>query len=204
MSQKRIAIIEDDSNMRFFYKSALGRSYELDFYERLADVSLTNWNYQLTIADMVLPDGILSDSLPELFALNQPVLIVSSLDEMSAMRRTRILGGVDYLVKPLTENELLFKVENILSRECGLLALPNIEGLTPKEEKILQFLSQKPDRGCSRRDLQDAIWRSTTVQPNTLEVHLSNLRKKILPLGYTIVASELGEISLIRSDTVDQ
>lgn len=73
--------------------------------------------------------------------------------------------------------------------------------LRPKEAELLDLLSRDPSRVCSREELSRRLWEGETPPSgNVLEVHLTNLRKKLAAVaphlkiravrgqGYTLVA----------------
>lgn len=121
-------------------------------------------------------------------------------------------GADDYVVKPFSYPVLLAKVRAMLRRaargkkkasvfKAGDLEL-NLEGrtikikgkpvkLTSKEFDLLHTLASKPGKVLSLNSLLEAVWGYNTADyndPHTVEVHVSNLRRKIGALGKRIKA----------------
>lgn len=113
------------------------------------------------------------------------------------------LGADDYLIKPFSYQVLLAKIKLLLRRfknetaagtkikRAGLEL--NIDGraaklhgralrLTPKEFDLLALLISKEGRVLTFNSLLETIWGYNTADyndPHTIEVHISNLRKKL-------------------------
>ena len=125
-------------------------------------------------------------------------LIVSRTDSLDQMRDLASLGAVDFLLKPLRPNELIFRSERALSEVLGgpIEILPStvdgvsVPGLTFKERQLLAIFILQPERAVRRTDLFGAIWKNISVNKKTLDVHLFNLRRKLHPLGLDIVSQD--------------
>ncbi|HCC46789.1 MAG TPA: DNA-binding response regulator [Elusimicrobia bacterium] len=121
-------------------------------------------------------------------------------------------GADDYVVKPFSYPVLLAKAKAMLRRaargkkktdvmKAGVLEL-NLEGrtiklkgkpvkLTSKEFDLLHTLVSKPGKVLSLNSLLEAVWGYNTADyndPHTVEVHVSNLRRKIGTFGKRIQA----------------
>ena len=142
-----------------------------------------------------------------------PVIImtgkkVSEADHLSGYG----YGADDYVVKPFSYALLLAKVKAMLRRAArgkkkeavkkkGDLEL-NLEArtikikgkpvkLTSKEFDLLHTLTANPGRVLSLNSLLEAVWGYNTADyndPHTVEVHVSNLRRKIGAFGKRIKA----------------
>ncbi len=115
-------------------------------------------------------------------------------------------GGDDYLVKPFSNAELLFRVKALL-RRCYQYQLNikednsiykidniilnektktvtidnNVIILTPIEYELLRLMMKYPNKVFSVQNLYESIWNQdyTYIDNNTIVVHISNLRRKI-------------------------
>ncbi|MBI5742954.1 MAG: response regulator transcription factor [Elusimicrobia bacterium] len=121
-------------------------------------------------------------------------------------------GADDYVIKPFSYPVLLAKVKAMLRRASrgkkkeaikkqGALEL-NLEArtiklkgkpvkLTSKEFDLLNTLTSNPGRVLSLTSLLEAVWGYNTADyndPHTVEVHVSNLRRKIGLFGKRIKA----------------
>lgn len=121
-------------------------------------------------------------------------------------------GADDYVIKPFSYPVLLAKVKAMLRRaskakkkaavkKAGPLEI-DAEGrtiklrgrpvkLTSKEFDLLNTLVSKPGKVLSLNSLLEAVWGYNTADyndPHTVEVHVSNLRRKIGAFGKRIKA----------------
>jgi DNA-binding response OmpR family regulator len=212
--RQRIAIIEDDTYCRFVYEDILSERYDIVFYESLSDFKKVNWQdfcaqYDLFIVDLFLSDGSFVDYLSNSGDLKDlakmPFIIVSVNDEVEMLRLCFEYGAIDYLTKPFNKNQLLIKIEHFFSQKAEhQQTQPNQEfkldhyhmtlssgdrqfqNLTPKEFNILSLLLDAPSRRLTRENIYESLWNSSKVSAKTIDVHLSNLRRKIQTSGLTI------------------
>lgn len=170
---------------------------------------LTREAVDVVILDILLPGSDGYSVLEEIRAPNHPkrevaVLMLSALDTIEDRVRGLRRGADDYLVKPFALAELVARI-GALWRRAGIralelraadvrLSLDKMEAwrgdlpldLTPKELLLLQALLENRARVVSRGALMQRVW-GEAVDPNTLEVHVSSLRRA------------LGEPPLIRT-----
>ena len=107
-----------------------------------------------------------------------PFLVISSVQDLDAIRFCFDNGVTDYLVKPVVKNEVLIKVENalvgrgnaILGMERRELSLDGvkIDNLTSKQIQVLSLFLNSPSRVVNRTDILDKVWGNTTVHPKTI------------------------------------
>ena len=130
-----------------------------------------------------------------------PIIILSALGSEDEKVRGLELGADDYLVKPIGTRELIARVESALRRAQasplepkgtyadGVLTihLDSLEtfvagkkvDLTPKEMRLLVFLTQRPGRVVSVQDLLVGVWGSRHYSEESVKWHVASLRKKI-------------------------
>ncbi|MGL4754863.1 MAG: winged helix-turn-helix domain-containing protein, partial [Aeromonadaceae bacterium] len=104
----------------------------------------------------------------------------------------------DYMVKPFHKEELLARLNALLRRSAGFIA-PQIQAgpyrldllrkelqiddqtvvLTHFEYTILEYLMRKSGQVVSKQQLMDQLYGDGEGDPNTLEVLVSRLRKKL-------------------------
>lgn len=128
-----------------------------------------------------------------------PVLVISALSAVDERIRGLKAGGDDYLVKPFAMAELAARVEALLRRlddvrtttlRIGSLEMDLVERtvrrggrsieLLPREFKLLEYFVRRPDQVVTRAMLLEDVWHYTFIpQTNVVDVHISNLRRKI-------------------------
>lgn len=219
VSDRTIWIIEDDPGAQFVYKESLSHRYTLKIIPTLTEFEtlLKGGAHpipDLIIADIRLPDGTFLDYLASSECdpmLSSPFMVVSSIDDIDALRFCFEEGALDYLTKPFGRAELVIKVERLLSshrrrdealRACYRSSDPKAQknqlyfdlkdSLTNKESEILALFIETQEAQLSRKYIYETIWKDISVHPKTLDVHLYNLRRKLKTLGYDICSTGTG------------
>jgi len=205
----KVWAIEDDPGCRFLYEEVLGPRYALTVFTRLAAfraaIDQAPEAPALIVADLCLPDGmflqILQSKSQNTRPTEIPLIVVSSIGGEAELHACFDYGATDYLVKPFNKNELLVKVERCIAHakarshqvtidpttmtivtNSGKASVP----LTARELQIVTLLHAEMPRPIAREQIVNVVWNKTTVSPKTLDVHLFNLRQKLLPLGLAI------------------
>lgn len=219
VQNKSLWILEDDKGCRFVYEQTLDHRYQTRYFEKIEEFTTALKQQKekgaglpsLIIADLMLSDGnflhFLTDSESDILAI--PFIIVSSIDDIDALRFCFKEGALDYLTKPFKKNELLVKIENVLA---GLKARPaadvtldkrveidgvEVKDLTTKQMQLVNLFLDSQDRTVSRNDILEKVWGDTTVHPKTVDVHLYNLRRKLHGHGFMIRSDGGGRWSLL-------
>jgi two-component system, OmpR family, response regulator QseB len=203
-----ILLVEDDLELGNGVRIALAdQGFSVVWVRRLTDaeheleVSLTD----LVLLDLGLPDG---DGLALLKKLRRelktlPVLILTARDALDDRLTGLDCGADDYLVKPFALAELLSRIRALARRSFGsvfgfegeAIALrglvlmeakqrATVDGavveLSRSEFLLLSILVKRADRVVTRRTLEEQVLPGgLNNESNVLDVHISNLRKKI-------------------------
>lgn len=218
MLPKKLWIIEDMEDLQPIYLNIFDETQlEISFFKSFDDFS---HKYQqakdlpnLIIADIMLEDGHFFKLLNEAdIALNVPFMVVSADDEYETISNAFEAGAIDYVLKPLKYNEVRAKVERHLLKieEKFLESSKSLEALqidltnfTNKEVKIIENFNIKEDKTLNRNEIVNLIWKNIAIHPNTLDVHIYNLRKKLKEFDYGIKSIGNGNFTFIdnRSET---
>jgi DNA-binding response OmpR family regulator len=202
----KILLIDDDKHICTFLKQALEEEcFEVDVAndgEKGSFLGKTN-EYDLIILDYALPSKDGKTICKELRKddQNYPILMLSV--QASPLTKAELLncGADDYLAKPFSFEELLARVKALLRRapeiKSDVIRAGNLtidvnsqivkkEGkeidLTPKEYMLLEYLAKNKERVVSRAKIMEHVWdMNADMFSNTIEAHISNLRKKIDP-----------------------
>ncbi|MBY0454810.1 MAG: response regulator [Burkholderiaceae bacterium] len=200
----RILLIEDDLPLASALVSFLNdRDYVCECAHSLAQARalLPAAAWSAVLLDWELPDGeglsllpLLRRKLPD-----SPIVVLTARDQISDRIRGLDAGADDYLVKPFDPEELLARLRAVERRRSGVGSATMVLGnlvidlgrhsvlvedqpveLTAKEWALLRVLASRPDRIHTRDSLQDALYgMDDDTDSNTLEVFISNLRRKI-------------------------
>ncbi|MBA1274643.1 response regulator transcription factor [Stutzerimonas azotifigens] len=156
------------------------------------------------ILDVMLPDGSGLELLKQLRSEHPelPVLMLSARGEPLDRILGLELGADDYLAKPCDPRELTARLRAVLRRSLnpstpsqlelgdlsysparGIATLGNVEvSLTLSEGRILEALLSNPGEPIDKQALaQLALGRKLTLYDRSLDMHVSNLRRKLGP-----------------------
>jgi two-component system, OmpR family, response regulator len=198
-----ILLVEDESELANEIKLELER---LGYLVRTASIIEAADAARVGDAAMMIMDRMVfgEDSLKTLEVLRKegvkvPVLVISALSSIDEKVHGLKAGGDDYLAKPFAMVELAARVEALLRRlddvrttklRVGDLEMDLIEqtvhrgdtriDLLPREFKLLEYFLRHPGQVITRAMLLRDVWQyHFTLETNVVDVHISNLRKKI-------------------------
>ncbi|MCZ7598635.1 MAG: response regulator [Gammaproteobacteria bacterium] len=200
----RILLVEDDPNLGWATADGLRGAFAVDWVKSAekADAALATTPYDCVVLDIVLPGDSGLDLLRRLRAQKcaVPVIMLTARDAVEHRVAGLNAGADDYLVKPFDLDELLARctalirrargpADNIVewgdirfdieSRDCerGGEAVP----LSGRERDILFILMTNIGRAVSKSRIESHIydWSSELIESNTVEVHVSSLRRKL-------------------------
>jgi two-component system OmpR family response regulator/two-component system response regulator QseB len=204
MPLMRLLLAEDDPQLGDGLTVGLRQDgYAVDWVKDgvAADLALQNESYDLLVLDLGLPRLAGMEVLGRLRGRGQtmPVLILTALDATGDKIAGLDAGADDYLVKPVSLDELAARVRALARRAAGR-AVPllrhgdlvldpaahqvTIAGapveLSVREFSLLLALVENAGRVMTRAQLETALygWRDEP-DSNALEVHVHHLRKKL-------------------------
>lgn len=205
-------ILEPDAEAFAAYKECLGGSYlvqEIELVTTLLKRLQNDEKPDALIAETNSEGGHIIEYLNR-FTLDIPVIVSTSHDSRGLIEQAFESGCKDVLVKPISRNELLVKLERALNSAKQPLSRNDdklhtdqsrmrvtVEGkseqLTPKEMQIVVLLKKQPQ---SRNDIMTYIWEDTNVSRKAFDVHLFHLRRKLDHLGVSITLNKDGLYSI--------
>ncbi|MGV8954133.1 MAG: response regulator transcription factor [Cypionkella sp.] len=210
----RILVIEDDKVIGSAVREQIeadGHSVDLAGRLDAAADALAGASYDLLLLDLMLPDGRGIPFLKSLRAKGStvPVIILTALDQISDRIEGLNAGADDYLVKPFDLAELSARIGSVARRYSGnpnpVLTLGNLTidqaarsvqsngkpiALTSREWVLFEAFLQNPLHLLSKAKLEERLYSfDAEVESNTIEVHISRLRKK---LGAQVILTERG------------
>lgn len=210
----RILLIEDDMILgAALYDQIASDGHSVDWAKRLdaASDAISGAQFDLILLDLMLPDGRGLPFLRKLRARGDvtPVMILTALDQVSDRIEGLNAGADDYLVKPFDLAELSARIGAVARRYSGnpnpiishgLLDIDiaarsiyrqgRAVALTAREWCLFEAFLARPGQLLSKGQLEEKLYSyDATVESNTIEVHVSRLRKK---LGAGIIETERG------------
>src|ERR687884_1807690 len=202
-NKARVLVVEDDGDIA----EVLRRSLRLDGYEvRLAGDGVqaldesSLFEPDAVVLDLGLPrlDGI--EVCRQLRKDGDvPILMLTARDGVDARVQGLDSGADDYLVKPFERQELLARLRALLRRRpprgSAFLTVGDLRlnpdtrevargdrqiELTGREFELLEYLMRNERLVVSRESLLENVWGyQVLVETNTIEVFVSNLRRKL-------------------------
>jgi len=210
----RVLLVEDDTILGAAVRDQIrADGHSVDWVTRLdaADDHLASASYDLILLDLMLPDG---RGIPFLRGLRargdvSPVIILTALDQISDRIEGLNAGADDYMVKPFDLSELSARLKAVARRYFGnpnpLIKIGDLAidlaarrvtragkpvTLTAREWVLFEAFVQRPGQLMSKAQLEERLYAfDDEVESNTIEVHVSRLRKK---LGHEVIETVRG------------
>lgn len=222
-----VLIVEDEPKIAKLMIDFLNASDIQTFWVTHGDKALACFEKEqpsLVILDVFLP-GLDGFSLCEKIRMRSkvPIILVTAKVEENDRLKGFDLGADDYICKPFSPKELVYRVKAVLNRlpatptsnehHFGPLTL-NPQTLqvtfydqaietTPLEFKLLQTLAEQKNRVFSRDELLDHVYQShRVVNDRTIDSHIKNLRKKLKTVADTEVISSVYGVGYKFSDAL--
>lgn len=213
MQDARILIVDDEplvlkSLTRLLTKTGF-KPFEANDIQS-TQVMIKNHRPDLLLMDVFLKN---ETSLPFIRSLRKesatqrlPIICISAAadsDERVLLLRS---GADDIVSKPFHTQELVARIDAVL-RRCEQRPLINDTthdhiffdmnrkdvcvdekylNLTVKQFQLMEYLWSHQDHYVSYDDILAIVWKNTSISQKTLETHISNLRKKLVPYHITI------------------
>lgn len=207
----RILVVDDEERIRRLLKMYLEKEGfvvdETEDGETALQFALRN-DYDLILLDLMLPgmDGItVCEKLREQKAT--PVIMLTAKGEEGNRVQGFEAGADDYVVKPFSPREVIYRVKAVLRRSSATAFLSKQENhsndiifphlviehdahrvkaddqevnLTPKEYELLHYLATSPDKVFSREELLKDVWNYEFFGDlRTVDTHVKRLREKL-------------------------
>ncbi len=209
IARMRVLVVEDEIRLAGNIARGLreGPGYAVDVAHdgedalHLVTGGATGGPYDLLVLDLMLPKADGESVVRQLRAARNstPILVLTAVHAVGKTIALLNLGADDYMTKPFDLGELIARCRALIRRgkgasqpvlECGTLRLHTGEQtvthdglaveLSPTEYRILEYLMHRPRAIVSKRELLEHLYDFTWQHhSNVIEVHVSNLRKKL-------------------------
>ncbi|GBF72726.1 DNA-binding response regulator [Paenibacillus sp. 598K] len=208
---QRILVVDDEERIRRLLKMYLEKEgYAIDEAEdgESALRMATSSDFDLVLLDVMLPgiDGIEVCSRLRQVKSTPVIMLTAKGEEMNRVQGFEV-GADDYVVKPFSPREVIYRVKAILRRSSATayltkeanssnnIVFPHLViehdahrvsaggqevSLTPKEYELLHYLAVSPDKVFSREELLKDVWNYEFFGDlRTVDTHVKRLREKL-------------------------
>jgi len=197
----RVLIVEDDPLVRSAMVTDLTqRAHAVRTAGTALDGIREVSHHPPEVLDLGLPDLDGQQALQMMRAVTAtPVIVATARDEEAEIIRLLNAGADDYLVKPFSGEHLAARISAVLRRTGPASAEPVISvaglrvdlarreavldgrrvELSRREFDLLAYLAAKPGVVVSRQELLTQVWRQSYGDDQTIDVHVSWLRRKL-------------------------
>lgn len=202
-----LLLIEDDPSLGYLLSEYLQmKGFDIVWAKTGQDGlnQLDSTAYDLVILDVMMPDidgfalaGKIKTQHPKL-----PFIFLTARSLKIDVLKGFSLGAVDYLKKPIDEEELVVRIVSLLNRlakplheekqnelfQIGkytlnrlnqqLILNDKVQHLTSRENELLVYLVKHKNQLCSHRDILLTIWgKNDYFNKKSLNVFITHLRK---------------------------
>ncbi|MGY3779484.1 response regulator transcription factor [Isobaculum melis] len=202
---KRLLLIEDDENICQLISHLFKEKYDVTVKNSGTEglLAISQNTYDLVLLDLMLP-GITGESVLQTVRKTSdvPIIILTAIDNKEKTVELLRNGANDYLTKPFHIEELEARIEihllqtrvkevqTLVHKKLSLdteLLEATVQGerltISNKEFQVLELLLRHPNKIYSKANLYETIWQDAYIGgENTINVHISSLRKKLKEL----------------------
>lgn len=209
--QRHILVVDDEERIRRLLRMYLEKEgFQIDEAKdgETALQMAIDHDYDLIILDVMMPgmDGM--EVCHEMrLRKSTPIIMLTAKGEETNRVQGFEMGADDYVVKPFSPREIVYRVKAILRRSSATAFLTTetanlhkivfphlviehdahrvISGgqevnLTPKEYELLHYLASTPDKVFSREELLKDVWNYEFFGDlRTVDTHVKRLREKL-------------------------
>jgi two-component system response regulator ResD len=210
-NKARVLVVDDEERIRRLLKMYMEKEgYEIVEAEdgETALSKAASEEFDLILLDVMLPG---MDGMEVCTRLRQikstPIIMLTAKGEEGNRVQGFEVGADDYVVKPFSPREVIYRVKAILRRSSATAFLSQNEistnkivfphvliehdahrvmadnkeiSLTPKEYELLHYLAVSPDKVFSREDLLKDVWHYDFFGDlRTVDTHVKRLREKL-------------------------
>ncbi|MEV6786484.1 response regulator transcription factor [Streptomyces sp. NPDC051098] len=201
-----VLVVEDDPVIRAALTEVLSaHGYAIKTahqgFEALREV--TQAPPDIVVLDLGLPDLDGLDVLRMIRGISRvPVLVATARDDDREVIRLLNAGADDYMVKPFSGGQLAARIAAVLRRSAPdanrdrepVLQVADLRidtlartvhladhelSLTRREFDMLAYLAANADQVMSRTRILSEVWQQPYLEDQTVDVHLSSLRRKL-------------------------
>lgn len=199
----RLLLLEDDIVIASELERVLRKNdYQVDVAPN-GDIAIQHAlqnPYAVIILDVMVPgpNGYEVCATIRRANIDTPIIMLTAKDDIQDRVTGLDKGADDYLVKPFAVPELLARLRALSRRDQAIksetLTFADLTidprthtthranqeiQLTKREFSLLEALTRNPGHVLTRDQILNRVWQNEEALPNTVNFHMSSLRKKI-------------------------
>jgi DNA-binding response OmpR family regulator len=206
-----ILVVEDDDDINRLLCGILrksGYSPQPAYSGTEALLYLEKQEWHMVLLDLMLPGMTGEELLARISRQGSfPVIVISAKEERTTKIETLRTGADDYITKPFDIEEVSARIDSHLRRFARFTPLPGqillkhkdltldadaktvtVNGselsLTAREYGILALLMSSPRKIFTKANVFESVWGDEFLgDDNTINVHISNLRTKLVKVN---------------------
>jgi DNA-binding response OmpR family regulator len=202
----KILLTEDDENLGMLLREYLeAKGFKTDLLPNGEEgyTAFMNKKYDICIFDVMMPkkDGFTLAKEVRMVNTEIPIIFLTAKSMKEDIFQGFKIGADDYITKPFSMEELLFRIEAILRRTVGTNAAQeayqlgkykfdtqkqqlvdgeNIVKLTTKESELLKLLCTNANKVLERNFALKTIWVDDNYfNARSMDVYITKLRKHL-------------------------
>jgi two-component system, OmpR family, response regulator len=209
MNKIKILLAEDDSNLGVLLRNYLAaKNYDVKLFinGNLALEGFSSGSYDLCILDIMMPeiDGLTLAKEIRLNHPEMPIIFLTAKNQKEDIIEGFKSGADDYISKPFSMEELLYRIQAILRRTAGNIVTKREESytigaysfdplkqiltykdqpvkLTTKESELLELLCRQGNEILERNYALKTIWIDDNYfNARSMDVYITRLRKYLV------------------------
>ncbi|WP_340064518.1 response regulator transcription factor [Ascidiimonas aurantiaca] len=226
----KLLLVEDDRSLGYLLSEYLKmKGFLVSWAEngKQAMVLINEHIFDLAILDVMMPDinGFELGSRIHLQHSDLPFLFLTARSLKIDVLKGFSVGAVDYLKKPIDEEELVVRIRALLSRLDKTTAFATKDTLQPigkytlnvvnqeliheeqrikltaRESTLLSYLASRKDQLCTYKELLTGIWgKNDYFNKKSLNVYISHLRKHLRKDTSLRIENVHGQGFILRTD----
>ena len=206
-TQSKILLVEDDPTLGYLLREYLTMNgFEISLAKTASEAMqlLDSHIFELAILDVMLPDKDGFELAKNIKTIHPtiPFLFLTARSLKVDVLKGFSIGAVDYLKKPIDEEELVVRIKALLSRikttqktetkeELSTIGKYDFHyknqqlafkdekiTLTKREAELLHFLLSNKNNLCTHKEILNELWgKSDYFNKKSLNVFITHLRK---------------------------
>ena len=184
----RILLCEDDENLGMLLREYLqAKGFNADLYAdgESGYKAFLKGKYDLCVLDVMMPKKDGFALAQEIRTVNSevPIIFLTAKSLKEDVFEGFKIGADDYITKPFSMEELVFRIEAILRRVKGkkvLMVDDKVTKLTTKESELLSLLCAHVNEILERNFALKTIWIDDNYfNARSMDVYITKLRKHL-------------------------